>query len=180
MDEIPLLLQALHFAADKHRDHRRKDVHASPYINHTIQVAEVLATTGNVKDPEVLAAALLHDTVEDTETTLAELEQAFGARVARIVGEVTDNKELPKQERKRLQIEHARHLSREATLVKLGDKIANVRDLTTNPPPSWSHQRKKEYLDWAEEVIRNCPRVNPRLESEFRQVLSRGRQVLGA
>jgi len=179
MTDIPLLLQALHFAADKHRDHRRKDVHASPYINHTIQVAEVLATTGQVTDPEVLAAALLHDTVEDTETTLAELQRAFGARVARIVGEVTDNKELPKEERKRLQIEHARHLSHDAALVKLGDKIANVRDITVNPPPSWSQQRKQEYLDWAEAVIVNCPRVNSKLEAEFKRVLKKGRQVLG-
>src|SRR5690349_3850684 len=104
---LPLLLHALAFAAHKHRDQRRKDAEASPYINHPIALAEVLAGEGGVTDIEVLAAALLHDTIEDTDTTIEELREQFGARIAGVVGEVTDDKDLPKAERKRLQIEHA-------------------------------------------------------------------------
>src|SRR5207248_6449319 len=119
--ELALLLKALAFAAHKHRDQRRKDAEASPYINHPIALADVLVNEGGVTDVDVLCAALLHDTVEDTATTQQELTDAFGSRIARIVAEVTDDKDLPKQERKRLQIEHAPHISREAKLVKLAD-----------------------------------------------------------
>src|SRR4051794_22452479 len=114
--ELALLLKALAFAAHKHRDQRRKDAEASPYINHPISLADVLVNEGGVVDHEVLCAALLHDTVEDTATTHEELVDAFGCRIARIVAQVTDDKRLPKHERKRLQIEHAPHLSREAKL----------------------------------------------------------------
>ena len=126
--ELTLVLKALEFAAHKHRDQRRKDPAASPYINHPIALANVLVNEGGVTDVEVLAAALLHDTVEDTATTPEELEEQFGARIARIVAEVTDDKALPKAERKRLQVVHAAELSREAKLVKLADKICNLRD----------------------------------------------------
>src|SRR5574341_1153174 len=111
--ELALLLKALAFAAHKHRDQRRKDPEASPYINHPIALADVLVNEGGVRDIEVLCAALLHDTLEDTDTTLRELEQAFNARIADIVAEVTDDKTLPRAEHKRLQIEHAASLSNE-------------------------------------------------------------------
>ncbi|MGH8704392.1 MAG: HD domain-containing protein, partial [Burkholderiales bacterium] len=120
-----LLLRALSFAAHKHRDQRRKDAAASPYINHPIALAEVLAIEGEVSDIEVLAAALLHDTIEDTATSGEELRQQFGARIAGIVAEVTDDKTLPKAERKRAQVDHAAHLSAAAKLVKLADKTCN-------------------------------------------------------
>src|ERR1700741_5617200 len=123
--ELALLLEALAFAAHKHRDQRRKDAEASPYINHPIALADVLVNEGGVSDIEVLCAALLHDTVEDTATTPEELAGAFGSRVARIVAEVTDDKALSKAERKRLQVEHAGGLSPEAKLGKLADKICN-------------------------------------------------------
>src|SRR5919109_4461135 len=127
--ELALLLKALAFAAHKHRDQRRKDAEASPYINHPIALADVLVNEGGVSDVEVLCAALLHDTVEDTATTPQELAEDFGPRIARIVAEVTDDKALSKAERKRLQIEHAAGLSPEAKLVKLADKICNLRDV---------------------------------------------------
>ena len=135
--ELALLLKALAFAAHKHRDQRRKDPEASPYINHPIALADVLVNEGGVTDVEVLCAALLHDTVEDTATTPDELAEAFGARVASIVAEVTDDTRLPKAERKRLQIEHAGALSTQAKLVKLADKICNLRDVAQRPPASW-------------------------------------------
>ena len=177
-DSNLFILRAIDFAARKHREQRRKDEESSPYINHPISVSLLLAEIGGVSDPEVLAAAILHDTLEDTVTTADELEAAFGRRVRKIVEEVTDDKSLAKAERKRLQIEHARSLSREAVLIKLGDKIANVLDVTHAPPANWSPERRKEYLDWAEAVIKNCPPTNAALESHFDRVLEEGRRKL--
>jgi guanosine-3',5'-bis(diphosphate) 3'-pyrophosphohydrolase len=151
--ELALLLKALAFAAHKHRDQRRKDPAASPYINHPIALADVLVNEGGVADVEVLCAALLHDTVEDTATTPQELEDTFGARIAGIVAEVTDDTRLPKAERKRLQIERAGGISREAKLVKLADKICNLRDVAERPPESWDLARRREYFDWAKRVV---------------------------
>src|ERR687888_608990 len=151
--ELALLLKALAFAAHKHRDQRRKDAQASPYINHPIALADVLVNEGGVTDIEVLCAALLHDTVEDTATTHEELVNAFGTRIARIVAEVTDDKRLPKAERKRLQIEHAAALSPEAKLVKLADKICNLRDVADRPPAQWNLERRREYFQWAKNVV---------------------------
>jgi len=165
--ELALLLKALAFAAHKHRDQRRKDPEASPYINHPIALADVLVNEGGVTDVEVLAAALLHDTVEDTATTHQELADAFGSRVARIVAEVTDDKSLPRAERKRAQIEHAGALSPEAKLVKLADKICNLRDVAERPPASWSLERRREYFDWAKQVVDRLRGAQARLEAAF-------------
>jgi guanosine-3',5'-bis(diphosphate) 3'-pyrophosphohydrolase len=173
-----LLLKAIDFAARKHRDQRRKDEEASPYINHPISVSLFLAEVGNISDPEVLSAALLHDTLEDTDTTPEELEAAFGARICKLVQEVTDDKKLPKAKRKKLQIEHASQLSPDAVLIKLGDKISNVLDVTHSPPSDWTLQRRKEYLDWAEAVVNKCPRVNGALEAHIAHVLEDGRRTL--
>ena len=151
--ELALLLRALAFAAHKHRDQRRKDAGASPYINHPIALADVLVNEAGVTDVAVLCAALLHDTVEDTDTTPEELAGAFGDRIARIVAEVTDDKALPKAERKRLQIEHAPGLSPQAKLVKLADKICNLRDVAERPPAGWDLARRREYFDWARQVV---------------------------
>ncbi|KAG9352297.1 hypothetical protein JZ751_020710 [Albula glossodonta] len=129
-----LLLETAHFAAEKHKNQRRKDPEGTPYINHPIGVARILSHEGGVTDIEVLQAALLHDTVEDTDTSFAELEAAFGPKVARIVREVTDDKTLAKQERKRQQVEHAPHCSHQAKLVKLADKLYNLRDLNRCTP----------------------------------------------
>jgi guanosine-3',5'-bis(diphosphate) 3'-pyrophosphohydrolase len=165
------LLKALSFAAHKHRDQRRKDAEASPYINHPIALAEVLAGEGGVTDLEVLAAALLHDTIEDTATTGEELAREFGARIAAMVAEVTDDTGLPKAERKRLQIEHAAQLSDGAKLVKLADKICNLRDVAERPPAQWDLARRREYFEWAKRVIdglRGAPGESMRrLEAAF-------------
>jgi guanosine-3',5'-bis(diphosphate) 3'-pyrophosphohydrolase len=161
------ILKAAEFAASKHRDQRRKGVHAEPYINHPLAVASLLANEGGVDDPDVIAAALLHDTIEDTRTTEEELREVFGERVASIVAEVTDDKALSWQRRKDLQVEHAPHLSREAKLVKLADKICNVRDVGSNPPHDWTVHRRRQYFDWAGAVVAGMRGANPALEAIF-------------
>jgi len=136
-DELGLVLRAVQFAANKHKDQRRKDAKATPYINHPIALAEVLHTDGGVRDPVVIAAALLHDTIEDTETTYDELRGFFGEEVADTVVELTDTKFLGKEARKRLQIAKAGKSSAAAKQVKLADKICNLRDILASPPASW-------------------------------------------
>ena len=163
------LIQAIAFAADKHRNQRRKDADASPYINHPIALADVLSNEAGVDDETVLIAAVLHDTIEDTDTTASELERVFGEEIAAIVLEVTDDKRLPKGERKRLQIEHAPTISRSAKLVKLADKICNLRDVADNSPVQWSLERRQEYFEWAKAVVDGLRGVHPRLEGLFDQ-----------
>ena len=175
-----VLLRALHFAADKHRDQRRKGAEASPYINHLIEVAELLTREGGITDGVTLQAAILHDTLEDTQTTPEELEAVFGPEVRRLVEEVTDDKRLPKAERKRLQIEHAPHLSTRAKLIKLADKIANVHSLIHTPPAEWSGERKQEYLDWSERVVAGCRGSNEALERVHDKTVAEGRRILGS
>ena len=165
--ESGLLIQALAFAAHKHRDQRRKDAAASPYINHPIALADVLANEGEVFDTDVLCAALLHDTIEDTETTLEELREHFGDKIASIVMEVTDDKLLDKGVRKQAQIDHAATLSHEAKLVKLADKISNLRDILGKPPAGWSEERKSEYFKWAGKVVDGLRGTHPGLEEIF-------------
>jgi len=167
---IGLILKATQFAADKHRNQRRKDAEASPYINHPIALANVLANEGGVTDPDVLCAALLHDTIEDTNTTADELRTIFGDEITSVVLEVTDDKSLPKAKRKELQIEHARHASPQAKLVKLADKICNLRDIAATPPADWDQKRKDQYFDWAKSVIDGVRGTNPQLEAIFDRV----------
>lgn len=161
------ILAAIAFAADKHRNQRRKDAAASPYINHPIALANVLANEAGIDDERVLIAAILHDTVEDTETTVQELVRHFGQEIADIVLEVTDDKALPKAERKQQQIDHAPTISRRAKLVKLADKICNLRDIASSPPAGWSLRRKQDYFDWAKAVIDGLRGVHPSLEYLF-------------
>jgi guanosine-3',5'-bis(diphosphate) 3'-pyrophosphohydrolase len=165
--DLALFIRTATFAAEKHRNQRRKDAEASPYINHPIALANVLAIEAGIDDPIVLAAALLHDTIEDTATTARELEAAFGAEIARVVVEVTDDKSLPKWERKRAQIEHATALSRQAKLVKLADKICNLRDMSDAPPASWPLERRRDYFDWSKQVIDGLRGAHPILEALF-------------
>ena len=172
------ILQAVEFAAHKHRDQRRRGVEASPYINHPIQVAELLSRVGEVEDLATLMAAVLHDTVEDTETTLDELEGAFGSEVRDLVGEVSDDTSLPKAERKRQQIEHAPHLSDRAKLIKIADKTCNVSDIGHDPPHDWSEARRSEYLDWAEKVVAGCRGMNQKLDSYFDECLAASKKAL--
>ncbi len=167
MTSLGPLLDALQFAAIKHRDQRRKDASSSPYINHPIALAHLLVHTGAVTDLVVLQAAVLHDTLEDTETTEAELRARFGAAVTALVLEVSDDKSLPKARRKALQIEHAPHKSAGAALVKLADKICNLHDLAQAPPADWPLARRQEYFDWAKRVVDGLPRVNAALLQAF-------------
>jgi guanosine-3',5'-bis(diphosphate) 3'-pyrophosphohydrolase len=162
-----LVIAAAAFAAYKHRDQRRKDREASPYINHPIALANVLANEAGIDDPIVLCAALLHDTIEDTQTSAEELCSLFGPEVTSVVLEVTDDKLLDKAERKRLQVKHAATVSERAKLVKLADKICNVRDIISSPPVGWSDQRRGEYLDWSKEVVDQLRDVNGELAALF-------------
>ena len=166
--DIGLVIRAVEFAAKKHRMQRRKDKDASPYINHPIALMHVLCIDAGITNAMILAAAALHDTIEDTETTRAELEAEFGSHVCGLVVELTDNKSLAKAERKRLQIEHASHTSREGTLVKLADKICNLRDMVS-PPAGWGLERQREYFDWAKAVVDRLPRVSSKLLKLFEQ-----------
>ena len=165
-----LILAALRFAAWKHRDQRRKGPHSVPYINHPIDLANVLWFEGQVRDPLVIAAAILHDTIEDTETTPDELRGAFGATVAGIVDEVTDVTWLRKRARKKLQVARAGRASKRARLVKLADKICNLRDIKAHPPRDWTLERRREYFDWALSVVDEIRGTNARLERKFDDV----------
>jgi guanosine-3',5'-bis(diphosphate) 3'-pyrophosphohydrolase len=175
MQEHPVLgelIQTAYFASYKHRKQKRKDADGTPYINHPIGVAHLLVEAG-VTDLEVLQAALLHDTVEDTATTFEELEGKFGVSVARIVREVSDDKALAKDVRKRLQVEHAPHSSSKAKLVKLADKLHNLQDLLTSPPQSWRPERIQGYFLWAHAVVEGLRGTNRGLEERLDDLFSK-------
>lgn len=169
------LLRALDLAAAKHRDQRRKDQAKSPYINHPIAVAQLLWECG-VHDETTVLAGVLHDTIEDTSATRDELAALFGAEVADVVAEVTDDKSLPKARRKELQVEHAPHMSRAAKLVKLADKTCNVRDIVDSPPADWPLERKQQYLAWAKQVVDGLRDASPELAARFDAQHARGTQ----
>jgi guanosine-3',5'-bis(diphosphate) 3'-pyrophosphohydrolase len=162
-----LILRAASFAADRHRDQRRKGNDESPYINHPFAVATALCEEGGVTDTELLAAALLLDTIEDTATTQEELRTVFGPRIAGIVVEVTDDKRLSKAERKRIQVAHAAQVSKDAKQLKIADKLCNLRDILASPPADWPLFRKRQYFDWAKEVVDQVRDANPRLAEKF-------------
>ncbi len=174
-NDLPKFLEAISFAAKKHRLQKRKGADEEPYINHVLEVANLIANVGDVEDYDVLIAAVLHDTVEDTETTATEIKEKFGAAVSKMVSEVTDDKSLPKAERKELQVEHAPHLSTGAKLIKLGDKISNIRDVTENPPDGWSKERRVEYVNWGERVINGLRGANAGLEKHFDELVKTAR-----
>jgi GTP diphosphokinase / guanosine-3',5'-bis(diphosphate) 3'-diphosphatase len=175
--EVGLLLEAARFSADRHRNQRRKDALKSPYINHPIEVAETLWSTGGVRHLPVLIAALLHDTIEDTGTKADEIESRFGREVLGFVLEVTDDKSLPKADRKRLQVESAGHKSQQAKAIKLADFICNVHDLCQSPPADWSPERLREYLLWTEKVVAGLRGTNPALENCYDIELARGKKL---
>ena len=159
----PSYVEAAHFAAVKHTGQHRKNSNNEPYINHPLEVAKLVQASG-VSDPIILCAAVLHDTLEDTETTPEEIQSWFGPEVLRIVEECSDNKELGKVERKIHQIEHARHVSNQAKVVKLADKLSNIGSLGNTPPQGWSEERVKGYVLWGREVCLQMKGVNSWLE----------------
>jgi len=177
-EETMLILQAMHFAADKHRHQKRKDAEASPYINHPIAVAETLCAVGGVHDAVTLAAGVLHDTIEDTETTAEELELRFGHEIRSVVEEVTDDKSLPPPVRKQLQITHAREASERARLVKLADKICNLRDIVHAPPAGWPVERRLRYINWARDVVNEIRGTNAALEARFDELFREAEEYL--
>ncbi len=171
--------RALDFAARKHRDQRRKGATKEPYINHPAEVARLVAEATQGKDPACVMAALLHATLEDTDTTREELVREFGDDVAALVIEVTDDKSLPKQERKRLQVENAPQKSSRAKLIKIADKTSNLRAITASPPVEWDLRRKREYFLWAARVVEGCRGVNPLVEAAFDEAYRAGLEALG-
>jgi len=170
MSDTTILLRAANFAARHHRGQKRKGSTGEPYINHPIAVAELIASVGRVTDSLTLAAALLHDTVEDTDATLDDIGREFGADIRGIVAELTDDKSLPSEERKRLQIVNAPNASRRAKIVKLADKSVNVADIARDPPPNWPITRRRAYVEWAILVVAGCRGANTALEKHFDSV----------
>ncbi|MGH3426732.1 MAG: HD domain-containing protein [Mycobacteriales bacterium] len=179
-ESIMQLARAYHFAAVRHASKRRKGQAAEPYINHLTEVAELVARATRGTDPDIVIAAVLHDTVEDTDATLEELETSFGERVAGLVGEVTDDKSLPKQTRKDLQVERAGHASRGAQIVKLADKISNLRSLAQSPPHDWDEARRREYLGWACQVVDRCRSADSWLADQFDDAANALRKTFSA
>jgi len=167
------LLRAACFAAEKHGSQRRKGGAAEPYVNHLLEVAFLVADSLEIPDEPLVMAALLHDTLEDTDTSYEELVQQFGEDVASLVSEVTDDKNLPKAERKRLQILHAHTRTRRAQAIKLADKISNLRSMLHSPPSGWDEARKLEYVEWARQVVAALPEPNLKLRVEFEQTWRR-------
>ena len=178
MNDTVLITRALRFAAERHSNQRRKGQAKEPYVNHLAEVAELVAKATEGKDANLVAAALLHDTIEDTETVREELLTVFNNDIAQLVGEVTDDKSLPKQDRKNLQVTDASRKSTRAKLLKLADKTANLRSIANSPPENWNTERKRAYVDWATKVASGLKGVNPWLEGRFDDALKRAQQAL--
>jgi len=177
-NNLSKLLKAIEFAADKHKYQNRKDAEKIPYINHPIKVANTLIQVGKEENLELLVAAVLHDTIEDTDTKPKEIEEKFGKEVLDLVLETTDNKNLPKPVRKILQIKNATKKSDKAKKLQIADKICNVKDIIELPPVDWSTRRKLQYFDWAEKLVYKLRGVNPYLENLFDELIKKGRNKL--
>lgn len=173
------ILRAADYAARMHADQRRKGAGDLPYVNHVLDVARRVAHSSHGEDPVLIVAALLHDVVEDTDGTESDVRDRFGADVAALVMEVTDDKSLPKAERKRLQVEKIAGKSDRAKRLKLADKASNITAIA-DTPPDWPMERKRDYLQWAEDVVAGCRGVDPVLEAQFDQALAYARSKLEA
>ncbi|HTL80521.1 MAG TPA: HD domain-containing protein [Bacteroidia bacterium] len=172
------LIDSILFASECHSGQFRKDGH-TPYINHPLEVMHLLISEGGVEEQEILIAAMLHDVVEDTNVTAAEIQEKFGKRVAKIVLELTDDKTMTKEERKKEQLLSAKLLSSEARLIRLSDKICNVYDILYAPPGNWDMNRRRDYLHWAEAVIDKISGTNEALEKKFAELIKEGTRFLG-
>jgi (p)ppGpp synthase/HD superfamily hydrolase len=166
-EAVRRILAAARFAAEKHAGQKRKGLANEPYINHLIEVAELIATASETLDTNLVMAGLLHDTIEDTDTTAQDLEERFGSDVTRLVLEATDDKSLPKETRKALQIKTAPHKSPRAQTLKLADKVSNLRSLLASPPVEWSSDRKRQYGEWARQVVQGFTEPNGILKAQF-------------
>lgn len=170
---VQRILAAARFAAERHRAQKRKGKAGEPYVNHLLEVAELIASSSDGVDTNLIVAALLHDTVEDTATTIHEIREIFGEDVASLVAEVTDDKSLPKATRKALQVRNAPHKSERAATIKLADKISNLRAILACPPTDWTVERQREYFNWAKEVVDGLPASNAILKAEFDRTYAR-------
>lgn len=179
-DEIlSIVIRCVNFAARKHTKQRRKDADGTPYINHPIGVANILVQEANVYDPIVIVAALLHDTVEDTDTTFEEIEEEFGYATRCVVEAVTDDKTLPKDQRKLLQVKNTSKLSDKAKLVVMADKLYNLRDLQKATPVGWSFSRIQEYVQWSKAVVTGCRGINDNLDSALDEMFTQRYENFG-
>ncbi len=186
MNDIALILKAVEFAATRHRTQLRKGEDRTPYINHPVQVANLLANKAGEHDPVLLSAAILHDVIEDTVNSVRErddliqqISEIFGEQILSLTLEVTDDKTLEKKIRKQLQVENASEKSDNAKKLEIADKIMNVQDITVNPPADWSLQRITDYLEWAEKVVEGLRGINKKLDDMFDDCLARGRSKYG-
>lgn len=169
--DLTRILAACIFAANKHHGQIRKDQRGSPYIIHPIMVAQDILQIGGVKDTNILIAAILHDTIEDTGTKPIEIQETFGIAILDIVEEVSDDKSLPKEERKRLQVVHAAEKSYPARIIKWGDKLVNCRDILDSPPRNWALERRQNYFQWSADVLFKMRGTNTALEAAFDKLL---------
>jgi guanosine-3',5'-bis(diphosphate) 3'-pyrophosphohydrolase len=174
------ITKAFNFAAQKHSSQRRKGADAEPYINHPVEVGYLLAVNTDGKDVDLICAGVLHDTLEDTETSYEELVREFGKTVADIVQECTDDTSLTREERKRLQAENIGHKSDKAKMLKIADKTSNLNSTLEKPPLSWDNARKMEYLTSAKLVVDQCRGINVGLEKGFDAAYQRGLKAFGA
>ena len=172
LNAVRLILSAACFAAQKHSAQRRKGSTAEPYINHLLEVAELLVRTADELDTSLILAALLHDTIEDAGVTREELAARFGEDVAALVAEVSDDKSLPKQTRKALQIENAPRKSPRAQALGTADKISNLRSIVSSPPADWSFERKVEYVRWSRQVVGRFADLDGRMAGEFQETIA--------
>ena len=173
-DTALLLTRVFQFAALAHTDQRRKGRRLEPYINHPAEVASLIAEATGGSDANLLAAALLHDVVEDTEYDADDIRQRFGDDVAELVAAVTDDKGLAKDERKRRQIEKAPKLSDRAKLLKIADKTSNLRSIVKSTPDGWTAERCRDYFAWAKAVADQCRGINAALEAAFDEAYAAG------
>jgi (p)ppGpp synthase/HD superfamily hydrolase len=176
MNDLTRVMQAADMAARWHIHQRRKGQAAEPYVNHLIEVAGLVTAATEGREPDAVIAALLHDSVEDQDVAIELIASQYGQKVAGIVMEVTDDKSLPKAERKRLQVETAGQKSREARLIKLADKTSNVRAIANSPPPDWSVERRLDYVRWAREVVAQVRGTSPWLEQQFNEAANQAEQ----
>jgi len=179
LNHTTLLMKAAFRAATWHSAQRRKGTAAEPYINHLLEVANLVAEATGGDDTNLVVAALLHDAVEDQPVSRATIAAEFGEEVAAVVMEVTDDKSLPKAERKRLQIENAPHKSPRASIIKVADKISNLRALASSPPADWPMERQLAYVQWARDVVARLPVDNAFLLRNFAEAADAAEQAAG-
>ena len=164
--DVIRLTEAYNFSARFHIDQRRKGIKAEPYINHLTEVAHLVAWATDGNDPNLVCAAVLHDTIEDTTAKYSDVLAAFGKEIADLVREVTDDKSIDKSDRKRLQVEHAGQISQRARIIKIADKTSNLRSIQ-HSPPDWPFDRKRRYFAWAKAVVNAARGCNDQVENAF-------------